>query len=66
MADALLVLGKGLLYLALITVIGAPISCMIWPGEPCLGGLVGAVIFVPSLVIGVVLLLIGKLMQPKE
>jgi hypothetical protein len=55
-------LGKGLLAVAGLSAIGAVVSCMIWPGEPCLGGLIGGLVFVFSLVPGLILFVIGRFM----
>ena len=54
--------GKGLLVVAGLSVIGIVVSCAVWPGEPCLGGLIGGLVFTFSLVTGLILFVIGKIM----
>ena len=61
--QAIYKLGKGLLAVAGLSVIGIVVSCAIWPGEPCLGGLIGGLVFTFSLVTGLILFLIGRFMK---
>lgn len=61
--QAIYKLGKGLLVVAGLSVIGIVVSCAIWPGEPCLGGLIGGLVFTFSLVTGLISLVIGWLMN---
>jgi hypothetical protein len=49
-----------------VSVIGTVIGCVIWAGEPCLAGMIGGMVPMVTLVPGLILFLIEKLVLRAE